>query len=99
VFDRDLWRHMLAAFPRPSWNPRPDVKDILADTTEHGKLASSSNTKDFSLGFHVASGRTSERAVPEIVEAFKRFKVSMTGQRSRRPWRRVPDGPGPARNP
>jgi hypothetical protein len=79
VFDRDLWRHMLAAFPQTLVELLArTVKDILADTTEHGRLRFVMKHKRlFSLGFYVAflDGLRKE-LFPEIVEAFNLFKVS-----------------------
>ncbi|MEW6663701.1 MAG: Sfum_1244 family protein [Thermodesulfobacteriota bacterium] len=79
VFDRDLWRRMLAAFPQtPVELLARTVKDILADTTEHGKLRFIiRHRRSSSLGFYVAflDGLRKE-LFPEIVEAFDHFRAS-----------------------
>ena len=79
VFDRDLWRHMLATFPQTLVELLArTVKDILADTTEHGRLRFVIKHKRLSsLGFYVAflDGLRKE-LFPEIVEAFDRFRAS-----------------------
>jgi hypothetical protein len=79
VFDRDLWRRVLAAFPQTLVELLArTVKDLLADTTEHGRLGFIVAGKRFSsLGFYVAflDGLRKE-LFPEIVEAFDRFRLS-----------------------
>lgn len=81
VFDRDLWRRMLAAFPQTLVELLArTVKDMLADTTEHGKLRFVITGKKISsLGFYVAflDGLRKE-LFPEIVEAFDHFRVSQS---------------------
>lgn len=79
VFERDLWRRMLAAFPQTLVELLArTVKDLLADTTEHGRLRFVMAEKRLSsLGFYVAflDGLRKE-LFPEIEEAFDRFRLS-----------------------
>ncbi len=76
VFDRDLWREVIAAFPHTSVELLARaVKDLLADTNEYGKLQHiASERKTASLAFHVAflDGMVKE-LFPEISEAFQEF--------------------------
>lgn len=76
VFDRDLWRDLIAAFPHTVIELLArTVKDLLADTNEYGTLRHIiKERKTSSLAFYVAfiEGLTKEM-FPEIVEAFRDF--------------------------
>lgn len=77
VFDRDIWRQVIAAFPHTviEFLTRT-VKDLLADTNEHGTLRHIiRKRKTASLAFYVAflEGLLKEM-FPEIIEAFQDFK-------------------------
>jgi len=77
VFDRDIWRQVIAAFPHTviEFLART-VKDLLADTNEHGTLRHIiRKRKTASLAFYVAflEGLLKEM-FPEIIEAFQDFK-------------------------
>jgi hypothetical protein len=76
VFNRKIWREMVAAFPHtPIELFIRTVKDLLADTNEYGTLrhiVEKRNTA--SLGFYVAffDGLKKE-LFPELMDAFKLF--------------------------
>jgi len=76
VFDRDLWREIIAAFPfSPAEYLARAVKDLLADTNDHGTLhhiVSEGNTA--SLAFYAAflDGLAKE-FFPELPTAFREF--------------------------
>lgn len=76
IFERDLWREVIAAFPRtPIEFLVRSVKDLLADTNEFGALRYiTKKHRVASLAFYVAflEGLTKE-LFPEIAEAFKEF--------------------------
>ena len=76
VFDRNLWRHMIATFPHtPIELLARVVKDLLADTNEHGKLRHIVlQQKEASLALYVAflDGLRKE-LFPELKEAFQEF--------------------------
>jgi len=76
VFDRDIWREIIAAYPRtPVELLVRTVKDLLADTNEYGTLRYIMREgRAGSLGFYVAflEGLT-KKLFPEIVEAFREF--------------------------
>jgi hypothetical protein len=76
-FDREVWRDIIAAFPHSviEFFVRA-VKDILADTNEHGKLRYIiREQKTSSLGLYAAflDGLRKE-LFPELVNAFREFK-------------------------
>lgn len=77
VFDRDLWREVLAAFrSTPIELLARTVKDLLADTNEYGMLRYViKERKIASLSFYVAflEGLT-KVLFPEIVDAFGEFR-------------------------
>jgi hypothetical protein len=76
VFDRDIWRETIAAFPHtPIELLARNVKNLLADTNEYGTLQYlARQQKAASLAFYVAflDGLT-EQLFPEIREAFQEF--------------------------
>jgi len=76
VFDSDLWRDLIAAFPHTVIELfARTVKDLLADTNEYGTLRHITKArKAASLAFYVAflEGLTKEM-FPEIIEAFREF--------------------------
>jgi len=77
VFDRDVWRQVIATFPHTviEFLTRT-VKDLLADTNEYGTLQHIiKERKAASLAFYVAflEGLLKEM-FPEIIEAFQEFK-------------------------
>ena len=76
VFDRDIWREIVAAFPHsPIEHLVRAVKDFLADTNENGTLRFIvRERKKTSLGFYVAfiDGLRKE-LFPELIEAFPKF--------------------------
>jgi len=76
VFNRSLWREIVAVFPHtPIELLARTVKDLLADTNEHGTLRYITQTrKTTSLAFYVAflEGLTKE-LFPEIMDAFGEF--------------------------
>lgn len=77
VFDRDIWRDIIAMFPHtPIELLARTVKDLLADTNEYGKLPYiTRERKTASLAFYVAflDGLRKE-LFPELTEAFQKFK-------------------------
>lgn len=79
VFDRDVWRGLIAAFPQtPIEILARTVKDFLADTNEFGKLRYIVRERRAgSLGFHVAflDGLRKE-LFPELVAAFEEFMTT-----------------------
>ncbi len=76
VFDRSIWREIVVAFPHtPIELLARTVKDLLADTGEHGTLHYiTRKRKTASLAFYVAflEGLTKE-LFPEIIDAFREF--------------------------
>ena len=76
VFDRDIWRHIIATFPHtPIELLARVVKDLLADTNEHGNLCHIvRQRKAASLALYVAflDGLRKE-LFPEIKENFQVF--------------------------
>ncbi|MDY6837433.1 MAG: hypothetical protein SWH78_05615 [Thermodesulfobacteriota bacterium] len=76
VFDRDLWREVIAAYPHtPVELLARAVKDLLADTNDAGALAHIIREgKEASLGFYVAfiDGLAKEN-FPELRVAFQEF--------------------------
>ena len=76
VFDRDIWRKIIAAFPHtPIEHLTRVVKDILADTEENGTLRYIiGDRKKASLGFYLAflDGLKKE-LLPELIEAFQTY--------------------------
>jgi hypothetical protein len=83
-FDREVWRDIVAAFPYTviEFFVRA-VKDILADTNEHGKLCYIiREQKTSSLALHAAflDGLRKELC-PEFVEAFREFKETRNWER------------------
>ena len=79
VFDRQLWREIISAFPHtPIELLTRTVKDLLADTNEYGTLRyMTRERKGASLGFYVAffDGLAKE-LFPELKEAFLHFTES-----------------------
>jgi len=76
-FDREAWRDIIATFPHSviEFFVRA-VKDLLADTNDHGKLRYIiRERKAGSLGLHAAflDGLRKE-LFPELLEAFMEFK-------------------------
>ncbi|MFH1480849.1 MAG: Sfum_1244 family protein [Pseudomonadota bacterium] len=77
VFERDLWRNMISAFPfTPIELFVRAVKDLLADTNEYGTLHYiTRERKKASLAFYVAfMDGVRKELFPEITEAFSIFK-------------------------
>jgi len=76
-FDREVWRSILAAFPHSAieFFVRA-VKDILADTNEHGKLSYIiRERKTASLALYAAFlDGLRKMLFPELVDALKTFK-------------------------
>jgi hypothetical protein len=76
IFDRNLWREVVAVFPRtPIEFLARSVKDLLADTNEFGALQYITREhRTASLSFYVAflEGLTKE-LFPELIKAFKEF--------------------------
>lgn len=76
-FDREVWRNIVASFPHSviEFFVRA-VKDILADTNEHGKLNYIIREKKAgSLGLYAAFlDGLREMLFPELSEAFRTFK-------------------------
>ena len=76
VFDRDLWREMIATFPHtPIELLARTIKDLLADTNEYGTLQHiMKERKKASLAFYVAfiDGLAKE-LFPELLAAFAEF--------------------------
>jgi len=76
VFDRDIWREVIAAYPHtPVELLARAVKDLLADTNDAGALAHIIREgKEASLGFYVAfiDGLAKEN-FPELRAAFQEF--------------------------
>jgi len=79
VFDRTVWREIIAAFPySPVEYLARAVKDLLADTNEHGTLRHIvKERKTASLAFYVAflDGLAKE-FFPELPTAFQQFMQS-----------------------
>jgi hypothetical protein len=76
VFDRNTWREIIAAFPHtPIELLTRTVKDLLADTSEHGTLTHIiEERKTSSLSFYVAFLESFTKTLfPQIIEAFKGF--------------------------
>jgi hypothetical protein len=76
VFDRTLWREIVATYPHsPIELLVRSVKDILADTNEHGTLRHIlEGRKSVSLGLYVAFlDGLSKELFPEMREAFSEF--------------------------
>ena len=76
TFDPNLWREIIAAFPHsPIELLARSVKDLLADTHEHGTLPHIvKNKKRASLGFYAAFLDGFRKVLfPEMVKAFNEF--------------------------
>jgi len=76
VFDRKLWREIIAAFPHtPVEFLVRAVKDLLADTNAHGTLQNIiRNRKSASLGLYVAFfDGLAKNVFPELKIAFEDF--------------------------
>jgi len=76
VFDRHLWREIIAAFPHtPIELLVRTVKDLLADTNEYGTLPYlTRERKTASLAFYVAFLESFTKEIfPQIIEAFLKF--------------------------
>ena len=79
VFDRMLWKEMIAEFPHSSLELLARaVKDLLADTSRHGTLwYILKERRAGSLGFYVAFQQGLLKALfPEIRESFQEFTDS-----------------------
>ncbi len=79
IFDRAMWREIIAAFPRsPIEFLARTVKDLLADTNPHGRLSYIvRERKAAPLGFYVAFMENLTKTLfPEIFEAFQDFSQS-----------------------
>jgi hypothetical protein len=79
VFDRDIWRELIAAFPHtPIELLARSLKDLLADTNELGTLPYIINErKKASLGFYVAFLDGLRKVLfPEALGAFHEFMGS-----------------------
>jgi len=79
VFDREIWREILAAFPHsPVELLARTVKDLLADTGASGNLHFIIRSKRASsLGLYVAFlDGLRKQLFPELPEAFEGFKAS-----------------------
>ena len=101
AFDREVWRSILAAFPHSviEFFVRA-VKDILADTNEHGKLSYIVREKKAaSLALYAAFLDGLRKLLfPELAEAFKEFTETRSlGACGRGEAERVPGGPRPCR--
>ena len=83
VFDRDIWRDIVATFPHtPVELLARTVKDLLADTNEYGMLPYiTRERKTASLAFYVAflDGLRKE-LFPELTEAFQEFTQTRNWQ-------------------
>lgn len=83
VFDRSLWREIVATFPHtPVELLARSIKDLLADTNEFGTLSFIvRERKTASLAFYVAflEGLIKE-LFPEIIHAFQEFTFSNNWQ-------------------
>ena len=79
VFDRELWREIIAAFPfSPVEFLTRAVKDLLADTNEHGTLQHIVRQRDTAaLAFYVAflDGLPKE-FFPQLPASFQKFCLS-----------------------
>jgi len=79
VFDRELWREIIAAFPfSPVEFLTRAVKDLLADTNEHGTLQHIVRQRDTAaLAFYVAflDGLPKE-FFPQLPACFQKFCLS-----------------------
>ena len=76
VFDRKTWQEIIAAFPHtPIELLARTVKDLLADTGQHGTLQHIiRERKTASLAFYVAFLESFSKVLfPQIVEAFQNF--------------------------
>jgi hypothetical protein len=84
AFDREVWRDIVAAFPHSviEFFVRA-VKDILADTSEHGKLSYIIREKKAaSLALYAAFLDGLRRLLfPELAEAFREFKDTRNWER------------------
>ena len=80
VFDRELWREIIATFPHTTVELLArTVKDLLADTNEYGTLRYiTREQKTASLAFYVAflEGLLKE-LFPEIIDAFREFTKTL----------------------
>jgi hypothetical protein len=76
IFDRDMWREIIGAFPHsPVELLARAVKDLLADTNQYGTLRHiAREDKAASLGLYVAFvGGLTKELFPELTEAFQDF--------------------------
>jgi len=79
MFDREVWRNLVAAYPHtPVELLARAVKDLLADTNRFGNLSFIVQEKrKASLGFHVAFlDGVRKELFPEIIAAFRTFSES-----------------------
>jgi len=83
VFDRNLWREIVAAFPHtPIELLVRTIKDLLADTNKYGTLYYIIRERNAaSLGFYVAFLETvTKKIFPQIIDAFQEFTTSYNWQ-------------------
>lgn len=76
VFDREIWREIIATFPHtPTELFVRTIKDLLADTNEYGTLRHIiRERKTSSLAFYVAFLESfSKKFFPQLIEAFDEF--------------------------
>jgi hypothetical protein len=76
VFDRDIWREIIAAFPySPVEYLARAVKDLLADTNDYGTLRYIvKERKTASLGFYAAFlDGLARQFFPELLTSFQTF--------------------------
>ena len=84
VFDREVWRHMLADYPHTAVELLVrTLKDLLADTSPHGTLAYVLQNRDeAALGLYMAFGNGITRLLTgELVCAFDAFGKDRQWQR------------------
>ncbi len=83
IFDSGIWRKIVATFPHtPIELLARTIKDLLADTNEHGTLRFIIRERKIaSLAFYVAflDGLTKD-LFPEIIEAFQEFSHTRNWQ-------------------
>ncbi len=87
VFDREVWRHILADYPHTAVELLVrTLKDLLADTSPHGALTHVlQNRDDAALGLYMAFGNGITRLLTgELIYAFDAFGKD-------RQWQRLTD--------
>ena len=78
-FDRNIWREIIAAFPfSPVEFLARAVKDLLADTNDHGTLRNIVNKRrTASLAFYVAFiDGLAKKLFPDLLTSFRKFTKS-----------------------